>query len=326
MKTTLASLLGMFTLALLPTTALAGDIASTGKVYHIVVLTSGPGVVPTAFRDALRQFGYVLHQNLIIEELPLPTVDDPLFDLGEELERVHADVVVTWGERATQAARYATRRSPVVFVVAGDPVAMLLVADLARPGGNMTGIALTTSRLTVEGVRWLQLLIPGLARLGVIWKPQEPGQAHTFTAVQAAAQPLGVKIVSIEARLPTQLGDTVRVGMSQQPDAILVLFPLEASLERGFLASLTSVTRLPTLFQLKEFVHAGGLMSYGTNLEEVARDAAIFVHRILNGAKPADIPVEQPTKFELVINLKTAKALGLMIPPSLLARADEVIQ
>jgi putative ABC transport system substrate-binding protein len=145
-------------------------------------------------------------------------------------------------------------------------------------------------------------------------------------AVQAEAQRLGLKLVPIETARPVELGDIVRDVMSQHPDAMFVLASLESPAERGTLAGLTTATRLPSLYELKEFVHAGGLMSYGTDLEEVARDAARFVDRILNGAKPAEIPVEQPTKFELVINLKTARAIGLTIPQSLLLQADEVIQ
>lgn len=303
--------------------SLAASAPPAGKVYRVAVVTSGPGTLPVAFRDELRSLGYAPGRNVLIDEDSVPAPNDPLLDLNEELTGRQFDVIVTWGERATQAVRYATRRVPVVFVVAGDPVAMLFAATLDRPGGNMTGIALNTSALAAEQVRLLQVVVPSLSRLGVIWNSQERGPTQQFSAIQAVAHARGVDVLSLPAPM-LDFEDTIRAASGRGLEALLVLSALDSPGERAALNRVASGQHLPSLFETRDFVQAGGLMSYGPSLEEAARVAADYVDRILKGAKAGDLPVTHPVKAELVINLGRAKDLRLTIPQSVLLQADAI--
>lgn len=302
---------------------LAASAPPAGKVYRVAILTSGLGSLPGAFRDELRALGYAPDRTVLLDEDTVPTSSDPLFDLGDELARRHFDVIVAWGERATQAVRYATRRVPVVFVVAGDPVAMLFAATLARPAGNMTGIALNTAALAPEHVRLLHTVVPNLSRLGVIWNSQEPGQPGQFNAIQAAAMGRGLDVVSLP--MPIFEFDTVaRLATERRVEALFVLSALDSPGERAALNRLALHLHLPGMFETQDFVRAGGLMSYGPSLEEAARLAAGYVDQIFKGANPSDLPITHPVTAHLAINLGAAKELRVNIPPPLLLEANTV--
>jgi len=276
----------------------------------------------TAFREGLREHGYVEGQNLSID---LSLAVRAEYDVAAELARAEVDVIAAWGTQAVIAARRATATIPIVMV-AGDPMAMGFVTNLARPGGNITGISIMTADLGGKLVELLVEIVPGMKYIGAVRNPNNPLVTLLLRETEKAISALSLQLEVVEAAAAEEF-ESAFARLSTLGVKGVLLFPDPSIIEHeNRIAEIAQKARLPTAFQRRENVEAGGLLSYGPHLTSLFRHAAVYVDRILKGAQPADLPVEQPTKFELVINLKTAKALGLEIPPTLLARADEVIE
>jgi ABC-type uncharacterized transport system substrate-binding protein len=325
--------------AVLLTAPRASEAQHAGKVYRIGYLSPSSPSDPeklaspfgerglAAFRQGLRDLGYVEGQNFVIEGRWAEGKFERLPDLAAELVRLKVDVIVSVVTQATLAAKNATRTIPVVLVAAGDPVGSGLVASLARPGGNVTGPSAMYSDLAGKQLELLKETVPRLSRVAVLWNPANAvWQAQMLKATQVAAPALGLRVQLLEARGADELEGVFAAMTRERASALLVQVDVIFALHAKRMADLAAKHRLPAMYGSKEHVEAGGFMSYAPNALDIFRRAATYVDKILKGAKPADLPVEQPTKFELVINLKTAKALGLTMPQSLLQRADEVIQ
>jgi putative ABC transport system substrate-binding protein len=291
----------------------------------------GSGSSSSGFQDqflhGMRELGWVEGKNIVINYRFAEGKFDRLPELAAELVRLKVDIIVAQPTPAASAARNATRSIPIVMINVGDPVGLGLVASLARPAGNVTGTAFDVGLETFgKALEMLKEAVPRAARVAVLSNPGNPAQALAITHLKTAAQPLGLLLLFLEARGPAEFGHVFAVIANERVDALLVVAESLFLIHRTPLANLALKYRLPTMFGMRENVAVGGLMSYGPSLAQNSRRAAAFVDKILKGAKPADLPVEQPTTFELVLNLKTAKALGLAIPQSLLLRADEVMQ
>ena len=279
-----------------------------------------------AFRYGLRDLGYVEGRNITMEYRFAEGKDDRLPALVAELIRLQVDIIVTDGEAAIRAAQHATTTIPIVMAVSGDPVGIGHVASLARPGGNITGLSFMQPEVSGKRLELLQEAVPKLSHVAVLWNPDVPVSTLGFKETQTAAHALGLQLQSLEVRGPDEFDQAFAAMTSEHADALVVLSNPLFFEHRRQLAELAVKHRLPAIFLFREYVEAGGLMAYGANLNDMWRRAASYMDRILKGTKPADLPVEQPVKFALVINLKTAKALGVTIPPTLLFQADEVIQ
>jgi ABC-type uncharacterized transport system substrate-binding protein len=309
---------------------LAAEAQQTGKVPRIGFLspassTTAPHVVE-AFRQGLRDLGYVEGQNIVVEYRYANGKAEALPDLAAELVSLEVDVIVASGTPGPLAAKSATKTIPIVMASAGDPVRTGLVASLARPGGNVTGLSTLTPDLGGKRLQFVKELLPGVARVAVLWNAANPYTVLLVREIEAAARTLRVQIQSLEVREPDDFQNVLPTAISGGAGALVVVDdPLTVS-SRTRIVSFAAQHRLPAMYGFREFAEAGGLMAFGANLADLYRRAPVYVDKILKGAKPADLPVEQPTKFDLVINLKTAKALGLTVPPSLLARADQVIE
>jgi putative ABC transport system substrate-binding protein len=302
--------------------------AQRAKVYRIGQLSTGnPRSSPIfqAFEEKLRELGYAEGQNLIIEFRYAEGRTERLPGLAAELIRLNVDVVVVASDPATRAAKEASAKVPIVMVgVNYDPVELGYIASLARPGTNVTGVLFLHRELTAKRLEFFKEMFPAVKRMAVLSDPQGIDQ---LSAVEAANRSMGLQLQVLELQNPSYgLENAFRAAKSSRAEALYVLTTPVLFRERSKIAQLALKDRLPTSFAHREHVDDGGLMSYGPNFNEMWRLAAVYVDRILKGAKPADLPVEQPTKYELVINLKTAKALGVTIPPSLLGRADQVIE
>jgi ABC-type uncharacterized transport system substrate-binding protein len=276
--------------------------------------------------QGLHELGYLEGRNIVFENRYADGKPEVLPGLAAELVRLKVDVIVAVGTPATRAAKNATETIPIVFTRIADPVTLGLVASLARPSGNLTGVSVLTLDLAAK---WLELLteaMPGVRRVGVFWDPTFPPAALQLREIERAARLLNVELQPVEVRAAEEFEAAGRAVVGQRAQALIVVPALLFTEQRHRLAELAVQHRLPTMWYRREQVEAGVLMSYGTNFSAMYRRAATYVDKILKGAKPADLPVEQPTKLELVINLKTAKALDLTIPPTLLFQADEVIQ
>jgi putative ABC transport system substrate-binding protein len=275
----------------------------------------------------LRELGWVEGQNIVIDYRFADGRFDRLPELAVDLVRLKVDIIVAQPTPAALAAKNATGSIPIVMINVGDPVGLGLVASLARPAGNVTGTAFDVGLETFgKALELLKEAIPKANHVAVLSNPANPAQALAISYLKLAAQSLRLKLLLIEVRGPDEFDRAFAEIAKERVDALLVVAESLFLLHRTTLADLALKYRLPTMYGLREGVAAGGLMSYGPNLAHNSRRAAAFVDKILKGAKPGDLPVEQPIKFELVINLKTAKALGLNIPQSVLARADELIQ
>jgi putative ABC transport system substrate-binding protein len=283
-----------------------------------------------AFRQGLRDLGYVEGRSLVIEYRDAEGKFERLPALAAELIALKVDVIVTGGGTPTAlAAKRATRTLPIVFTSASDPVADGLVTSLTRPGGNITGSSNLNPELVGKCLEQLKQAVPGITRVAVIRQPgavAERTEKDMLKGAEVAARTLGVNLQFVEARGPADIDRAFSDMTTARVGALTVLGSVLFFSERRRLVDLAAKNRLPVVYPQREFVDAGGLMSYGPDLADLFRHAATYIDKILKGANPADLPVEQPTKFELVINLKTAKALGLTIPPSLLLRADQVIE
>ncbi len=324
-------LLVTLSLALLaaPLTAEAQQAAKIARIGYLAPnLAAGPHL-PEAFRQGLRDLGYVEGRNVVIEYRDAERKFERLPALAAELVALKVDVIVVVGTPAALAVKQATRTLPIVFIGVGDPVTSGLVTNLARPGGNVTGSSALIPELVGKCLEQLTQAIPGVSRVAVLWEPgglSERTDKDMLNAADVAARALGVRLQVVAARGSADFDKTFSDMTRARAGALTVLPSPVFTSERKRLVDLAAKNRLPAVYPWREFVDAGGLMSYGPNLADMHRRAATYVDKILKGAKPADLPVEQPTKFELVINLRTAKALGLTIPPSVLGRADEVIR
>jgi putative tryptophan/tyrosine transport system substrate-binding protein len=317
--------------AVLVVAPLAAEAQPAGKVPRVGYLSSGSSSDPArqrrfeAFRQGLLDLGYVEGRNVALEPRWAGAYDEyPV--LAAELIRLKADVIVALGGSATQAVQQATRTIPIVMSVVIDPVGSGLVASLARPGGNVTGTSMMAPDLVGKQLDVLKDVVAKVARVAVLWNPANPGSAPQLRQAEAAAGALGVGLQPFEARTPQQIDNAFAAMTKEKTGALLILVDAIFTNQVKRIARLAAEKHLPSIYGQREYAEAGGLMVYSSDPLDLERRAAIFVDKILKGAKPADLPVEQPTKFELVINLKTAKALGLTIPPSLLQRADELIQ
>jgi putative ABC transport system substrate-binding protein len=296
------------------------------RVYRIGFLSQGqpPKAWVEALQEGLRERGYVQGRNLVWEFRSTDGSLDRLPQFAEELVRLKVDIIVARASSGATAAKRATTTIPVVFAGVYAPVELGLVSNLARPGGNLTGIAVNASDMAGKRVQLLKELVPKLKRVAMLSHPAHPSNAVQVRGAEAAASALGVHLDVVPVRTEKDF-DAALTALSGIDGLLHADTPLFAT-HRSRLAEAAARSRLPAIFPSKEYVNAGGLMSYGADLPDVYRHVAVHVDKILKGTKPADLPVEQPTKFELVVNLKTAKALGLTIPPSLLLRADQVIQ
>ena len=276
--------------------------------------------------QGLRELGYVEGQNIIMEYRWSEGNVERLRENAAELVRLGVDVMVTGGPVATRAAKDMTRTIPIVMAGDIDPVGDGFVASLGQPGGNITGVSALTRDLSGKRLEFLKDTVPGLARVAVLWNPVEPSAVRQVRDSEDAAHGLGLQVHAMEVRGLDEFEGAFAAARTERADGLIVLaFPYTAE-QRARLIDLAAQSRLPTIYWTRVFVEAGGLMSYAASVRDMARRAAYYVDRILKGAKPADLPVEQAMKFELVLNLKTAKALGLTMPPSLLLLADEVLQ
>ncbi len=309
---------------------LTAQVRQPAKVYRIGVLsgsgrTSAPHV-RQAFYQRLRDLGYVEGQNIIIEWRWAEGKLDRLPDLAAELVQLNVDLIVATAPAPVLAAKNATRTIPIVMVFTPDPVQLGLVASLARPEGNITGLSSMSIDLSAKQLELLKEAVPKILRVAVLMNPANPWHALGLKEVGVRAQALALDLEILEVRRPEEFEDAFSAITRKRGGAVLVLADPMFFTHRTRLAELAAKHRLPAVYGLREHVEAGGLMSYWPNTVDSTRQATTYVDRILKGAKPGELPIEQPTRFELVINLKTAKALGLTIPPSVLVRADQVIQ
>ncbi len=279
-----------------------------------------------AFRQGLRELGYVEGKNIVIEWRYAEAKLDRLPALAAELVRLKVDVIVTSGPPATRPAKEATATIPIVMAQDPDPVGSGFVASLARPGGNITGLATLAPEISGKQLELLKEIVPKLSRVAVLGTSTQPGNAQSLRETERAAGALGVKLQYLDVLGPKDIETAFRAAGKGRADAVLVLASAVLSSQRKQIVDLAAKSRLPAVYGQPESMDAGGLMFYGASITEMFRRAATYVDKILKGAKPADLPVEQPTKFELVINLKAAKQIGLTIPPNVLARADKVIK
>jgi putative ABC transport system substrate-binding protein len=305
---------------------------SPGKVPRVGYMNPGSSSDPVrlrrleAFRQGLRELGYVEGRNIALEPRWAEGKYDRYPALAADLIRLKVDVIVAVGGRATQDAQQATRTIPIVMSVAQDPVGSGLVASLAHPGGNVTGTGLMAPDVVGKQLEVLKQVVPKVSRVALLWNPDNPGSPAQLREAEVAGRALSVRLQTLEARFPEEIATAFTAMTKERAAALVVLQDAIFTNQARQIAELAAKSRLPTIYGLREYTEAGGLMVYGPSTLDLERRAATFVDKILKGAKPADLAVEQPTKFELAINLKTAKALGLTIPQSLLARADQVIE
>ena len=305
---------------------LAADAQQAARVYRIGILGDTPGPQWKAFRQGLGDLGWIEGQSVEMEWRWSEGRFDRLPDLAAELVRLRVDIIVSEGSTATQAAKQATATIPIVMAIAADPIGFGLVASLARPGGNVTGSSSLSPQLTAKQMELLKEVVPGLSRLSVLGHLTNPAHQVALKEIEAAASVLRVKIQPVGAPGVDELEGAFSTIIGQRPGGLLVIPSPIFDAQQRRIADFATKSRLPAVYNKPLFAEAGGLMAYGAHYADFFRRAATYVDKILKGAKPGDLPVEQPTRFELVINLKTAKALGLTIPLSVLIRADQVIQ
>jgi putative ABC transport system substrate-binding protein len=288
---------------------------------------NGSSPMLESFRQGLRELGYVEGKNVELEIRWGEGKLERLPALAAELVRLKVDVIVAVNSPSVIAAKQATRTIPIVMPISSDPVGDGLVTSLARPGGNITGLSIMSPELGKKRLQLLKETFPRLSRpVAMLWNPDYVGMAARFRQAQATAPTVGMGIRSVEVRDSRELERALETMDRERPDALLILADPLTTSQRLRIIEFAAEERLPAMYEVSHFVEAGGLMSYGPNVDKIVSRAAIYVDKILKGAKPADLPIEQPATFELVINLKAAKALGVTIPPSILLQADKVIQ
>jgi len=279
-----------------------------------------------AFRQGLRELGYVEGKNILIEQRYAEGQLNHMNELAAELVRLKVDVIVTIGPAATRPAKEATHAIPIVMGVDDDPVGNGFVASLARPGGNITGLASLAPEIGGKQLELLKEIVPRLSRVAVLGTSTQPGNAQSLREAEVAAGALAVKLQYLDVLSPKDIEPVFRTASNGRAEAVLVLRASIFFSHRKQIVDLAAKRQLPAMYYTTEYVEEGGLMTYGVSITDLFRRAATYVDKILKGAKPAELPIEQPTKFELVINLKTAKRIGLTISPNVLARADRVIK
>ena len=305
---------------------LAAEAQQAGKVPRVGILSAGP-LAPRLYRWEARDLGYTEGQNIALVFRAPEREGLPLDDVAAELVRAKVDVIVVQSVLAAQAAKRASGSIPIVMAGVSDPLRAGLIGSLARPGGNVTGVSMMSTELSGKRLQLLREIAPSVSRVGILWNPTNPVSVVAFRDSEVAAKTLGVRLLSLDVRQPQEMEPALRAAIEGQVGALLLVDDRIFVGLRAEIADFALKHRLPTIYSsTAAFAEAGGLAVYGPNDLEYYRHAATYVDKILRGAKPANLPVEQPSKFELVINLKTAKALGLTIPPSLLQRADQVIE
>jgi putative ABC transport system substrate-binding protein len=310
---------------------LAGDaqerkttLARIGRLSPLSAEADGPNLA--ALRKGLRELGWIEGQNFAIETRFADGNSDRLAALAVELVRQRVDLILVGSTPGTLAAKIATGSIPIVMVTTGDPVGGGLVASLARPGGNVTGVTALGQALTAKRLELIKEAVPGITRVAILTDPGSPYTAPFLKDREQIARTLGLELRVLEARDPGNLERVLARMGAERAGALMVLSDVMFITHRKRIVELVAKSRVPAVYPDREFVDAGGLMFYGASIADMYHDAASYVVKILKGAKPAELPVEQPTKLELIINLKTAKALGLTIPPAVLARADRVVE
>jgi ABC-type uncharacterized transport system substrate-binding protein len=309
----------------------AAEAEQAGKAAKIGLLFVGESSPPSpnidAFRQGLRDVGYIEGKNIILEYRYADGKLERLAELAEELVRLPVDVIVTAASPAIHAARKATDRIPIVFAASGNPMATGYIESLAHPGGNVTGLSVMDYELSGKRLELItEVLRKKTSRIAVLWNPGNGAMVLKMKEVTSAAQGLRVELKSLEVRSAQDFDPKLAALPHERADALLTLLDPLTLFHRDRIVGAAASARVPGMYEDREFVAAGGLMSYGPSFESNYRRAAVYVDKILKGAKPGDLPVEQPTKFELVVNLKTAKQIGLTMPPNVLARADKVIK
>jgi putative tryptophan/tyrosine transport system substrate-binding protein len=279
-----------------------------------------------AFQQGLRELGYIEGQNIIVDYRSAEGKADRLSDLAAEFARLKPDLIVSAGPTVTRVLKQATRTIPIVMAQDTDPVGNGFVANLARPGGNITGLATLSPELSGKRLELVKEIIPRLSRVAVFGTSTQPGTAESVKELETAARALALQLEYFELRNSKDVDNSFETAAQRRIQAVVTLQSPVVSAQRKQIAELANKNRLPVIYSDRQYASSGGLISYGVSAADLWRRAAYYVDKILKGAKPADLPVEQPTKFELVINLKTAKQIGLTIPPNVLARADRVIK
>jgi putative ABC transport system substrate-binding protein len=308
-------------------------IGRTGKTPRVGILMPGPASHSAAtlepFYRGLHALGYVVGQNLAIEQRNGDWKPDRFPGLATELVGLKVDILVAWSTPTARAAKQATNSIPIVAGVMADPVGDELVASLGRPGGNVTGTTFLGPELVPKRLQLLRDIVPGLVRVGALWHPHAYGEltmANIVKSIEDAARTLGMQLQLVPADRPDQIASAFSTMVKERADAFIVMPSPMLFGEHQRIVELAANDRLPGMYQAREFVDAGGLMSYGANLDDLFRHTATYVDKILKGSRPAELPVERPTKFELVINVKTARAIGLTINRDILLVADELIE
>jgi putative tryptophan/tyrosine transport system substrate-binding protein len=333
----LLTTVGLVIGALLVATPLAIGAEDTAKVYRIgvleVVAAAANAEYLGAFRQGLKDLGYAEERNYVLEYRSADGGAERFADLATELVRLKVDVIVTSGSQAALAAKQATRIIPIVMASSGDPAAEGIVTRLARPEGNVTGFhILAPPPMGGKRLQLLREVVPGSSRVGILWNSGDIQSPLIVRETEKAARAMGIQLKSLELQRPwpsqpaQAFDEAFEAAMLGQVDALIAVEDYVMFTDRTRVVGFAAMSRIPVIYGLREFVDAGGLMSYGTDRRDLFRRSAGYVHKIFTGAKPADLPVEQPIKFELAINLKTARMLGLTIPPSLLQRADYIVQ
>jgi putative ABC transport system substrate-binding protein len=312
-----------------PIAAEAPEVAKVARIGYLGTNLAAGRHLQEAFLQGLRDLGYVEERNLVIEYRDAEGKLDRLPALAADLVALRVDVIVAPSIGAALAAKQATKTLPIVFALVADPVGNGLVTSLARPGGNVTGVSNLSSELVGKRLELLKQAVPGVTRVAVLWQPGTADarvQTDQLKEAEIAARALGMRLQFVEVREPADLDKALSDMAKARAGALTVLRDsVLLFTERGRVVELVAKNRLPAVYNAREFVAAGGLMSYAVSFPDLFRRSAVYVDKILKGAMPRDLPVEQPTKFELIINLKAARALGLRIPPSLLAQADQVV-
>ena len=305
---------------------LTAHAASTTPRVGVMCERSEGDPFVAAFREGLRERGYTENQNIIVDYRYANAELARVAPLTTDLVRLKIDVLVVGGTESAQLARRVTSTVPIVFATAGDPVAAGLASSLAHPGSNTTGISNVSAELSAKQLEILKMALPRLTRVAVFYNPANPARDTILGHIRDAGRAQAIEVRLVQVRQRTDIARAFSTAMNERPGGLLVVSDPILGSELEQIAGLARSHRLPAVYMRREFASVGGLVSYGPDFGESYRRAAAYVDKILKGSKPADLPVEQPTKFEMVINLKTAKALGLTIPPSLLARADQVIE
>jgi ABC-type uncharacterized transport system substrate-binding protein len=311
---------------LLASNAGAGQLsAKTATVGVLLVNPSSPTIFD-AFRRGLQDLGYIEGQTLTLEIRQAGGQEETLPNLAAELVQRQVDVIFAGGDAAVRAAKQATRTIPIVMLINGDPVGSGLISSLQRPGGNVTGITGLSPKLSARRLEILKQVVPTLSHVAILFNPDDETRALDRQQVQVMGRALGVRLHLVAIRGPGEFEQAFRTMVQARTDGLIVVSTASTFFYRTQIVTLAAENRLPAIYERKEFVEVGGLMAYGTSLPDMLRQAAIYVDKILQGAKPSTLPVQQATKFELVVNLETASTLGLTIPPSILSWADEVMR